>query len=395
MSARRAASPRLLAAALLLAACGSSPDLEEDGGVTPADARVPSSPDMRTAAPDMRAEPPEDMAVTPTDGSAPAEAPHAPPAFTASSTASSITATITAANGATRYEVRVDGGAAVEGLTVPGLSSGVTYAFQVQGVNAHGASAWSEAVDVTTEAGGVAPLFEDDFESGDFGSSRNGFSWAAPSGDVSVSTENPRSGSHSARFAFGPNANGDDDTAEMRFALSAVPGTGPEEVWFEYDWYVPPNYEHRSQGGSSHHKFFAVWNDTYNPGSDGVQAVMELWRTSSQSSYFRTICYGATCDVRPAYYHNGDFVTPAVLGQWNEVKIHLQPGSSGDGLIEVWLNDVLKYRLTGVDYWPTGGAAPYFRRGYLMGYTNGGYDELTVFYIDNFKVFDADPGWGL
>lgn len=79
-------------------------------------------------------------------------APSAPPVFTTSKTSSTITATITNANGATSYNVRVDAGAAVSGLTVSGLTAETAYSFQVQGVNTYGVSAWSAAVSITTSA---------------------------------------------------------------------------------------------------------------------------------------------------------------------------------------------------------------------------------------------------
>lgn len=69
-----------------------------------------------------------------------------PPVFTVTATSSSLTAVIQGSNGATSYNIRVNGGAAVSGLTVSGLQANTQYSVEVQGINAEGTGDWSDPV---------------------------------------------------------------------------------------------------------------------------------------------------------------------------------------------------------------------------------------------------------
>lgn len=87
-----------------------------------------------------------------------------PPTFTLSATSSSITATITNGNGADSYEIRVNSGAAVSGLTVTGLTAEQTYSVQVRGYTGQDAGAWSDPVDQATAAAAQGLIFEESFD---------------------------------------------------------------------------------------------------------------------------------------------------------------------------------------------------------------------------------------
>ena len=39
------------------------------------------------------------------------------------------------------------------------------------------------------------------------------------------------------------------------------------------------------------------------------------------------------------------------------------------------------------------GRADFLLNGYLMGWSNSGYSEATNIYIDDFKLYDTNPGW--
>lgn len=330
------------------------------------------------------------------DGSLPAEPPSAPPTFTTSVTETTITASIVAANGADSYRVRVDSGTSVSGLTVSGLTSGQQYSFQVQGVNNYGSSAWSTAALVSTASTGNTPFFTDDFASGDLSKTGNGFAWTSPT-NTSVEIGAGRLSGNALRFPMGPDVLCEDSSAEQRFQLTSSPGTGKQEVWFEYYWYLPANYIHRSQAAcssdnTSHQKFFAAWADNYASDSDS-SVIMELWRTNDTTSYYRTICRGGTCEVAEYFprYPDRTTIVASQRGQWLLTRIHIKVHPT-DSVIEAWVDGTLQYRRTGTGLWT--GVRDFIRNGYLMGYSNGGYTDVTVFYIDEFKVWDTDPGWG-
>ncbi|WP_328186926.1 hypothetical protein [Marinobacter sp. OP 3.4] len=87
-----------------------------------------------------------------------------PPEFTLSATSNSITATITQGNGADSYEIRVDSGEAVSGLTVTGLTAEQTYSVQLRGYIGEDAGAWSDPVDQATAAAAQGLIFEESFD---------------------------------------------------------------------------------------------------------------------------------------------------------------------------------------------------------------------------------------
>lgn len=78
------------------------------------------------------------------------------PTFTLAVSATTITATVSNGNGADTYQIRVDLGVAIDGLTASGLAPETSYSIQVRGVNENGVGAWSGGVNVSTLAQGAA-----------------------------------------------------------------------------------------------------------------------------------------------------------------------------------------------------------------------------------------------
>jgi len=60
-----------------------------------------------------------------------------------------------------------------------------------------------------------------------------------------------------------------------------------------------------------------------------------------------------------------------------------------DGVCEVFKNEVLVYGRYDLPNYDT--TMNYFERGYLLGYSNSGFDENTKFGISRFRVFDSKP----
>ena len=91
-----------------------------------------------------------------------------------------------------------------------------------------------------------------------------------------------------------------------------------------------------------------------------------------------------------------------VPGQWSQIRVHLKAASSAgatNGVSELWVNGALAYQKTNGDFSNLNGGQlngiypALLHNGYLMGYTNGWYSVNTTIYIDDFKIYDTDPGW--
>jgi hypothetical protein len=59
--------------------------------------------------------------------------------------------------------------------------------------------------------------------------------------------------------------------------------------------------------------------------------------------------------------------------------------------VQLWVNGVKKVDLNGKPWFGTLGN--WFSTGYLMGWNNASYLVDTDFFIDDFKIFAANPGW--
>ena len=62
-----------------------------------------------------------------------------------------------------------------------------------------------------------------------------------------------------------------------------------------------------------------------------------------------------------------------------------------DGRFEIWVNGVSVNSLD----WPVWDDtySGQINGGYILGWANSGFADLTTFYIDDFKVYNQDPGW--
>ncbi len=90
--------------------------------------------------------------------------------------------------------------------------------------------------------------------------SQNGYSWkGAFSGGVVA--ENPRDGSYTLQLTYGPDASGEDSHggADLAFPIQL------EEVWVEYDFYVPNNYNHRDDFPTNNNFFQLVTEPRSDP----------------------------------------------------------------------------------------------------------------------------------
>jgi hypothetical protein len=211
-----------------------------------------------------------------------------------------------------------------------------------------------------------APWFEDGFESGDFSknSMRDGTSFRWSASNVSASNATSNSGSYSAMFVFGPNADGEDSWRELGFRF----GKAVSDVWVEYWILYPDNYNHRSQSSSLMRRFLST---TQTPSGANNWPVNDF-------------------DTRNFIGSSSDYAIQT--GRWTKVMIHYSAGSDGvknDGRAEVWINDKLFHGLD-FPFWEPDNQGR-INGGYILGWSNSGFSQATRIYIDDFKVYDAPP----
>lgn len=247
-----------------------------------------------------------------------------------------------------------------------------------------------------------SPFFSDGFETGSYASA-NGFHWESPV-RVSVSSERAFSGRYALRFSYPGVAKGEDGWSEQRFDM----GRYTPEVWIEYMVYVPTNYRHRNERGNNN-KFIVLWKDTYGSLSGEWQISWEYTRRNDGSSFGRFMSSRwdqpyVTDLVSGTYPGPRESIEliggagPMKIGQWNRVRFMAKAATSRtseNGESRLWVNETLVLRYTAGRFYgsdPSKGNAT-LRRGYLFGWSNSGFDEETVFYVDEIKFYTRNPGW--
>lgn len=244
----------------------------------------------------------------------------------------------------------------------------------------------------TAIATGVTPFFADGFDTG-ARLNANGFSWSTANGGVSVSSERAFSGTHSLRFRFEADVLGDDSWAEQRFNL----GRNLTEIWIDMMIYVPANYRHRNDSPSNN-KFIRIWGDDY-AAENKVGASTWFSSSSPTTSSMRIDRFTTPSGMGPSSGPDGVTSPTAAYavtkGAWNRVRLHFRHTTSfldNNALAEVW------FGATKVLSWSDmnqvfDSARPYWNAGYLLGWSNSGFDEETIFFIDDVKFYSTNPGW--
>lgn len=264
---------------------------------------------------------------------------------------------------------------------------------------------------VTVEVRGQEPppgsgdaIFTDGFESGSLSGVDGGRWYNAV--DVDVTTERARSGSRALKFTYQGNSDLSADAwSEIRGEFSPQ-----SEIWLEWYLYVPSNYEHRDAAGSDNNKFWIVgYNNNLHGGwqgdPGGWTVRMELNPARGQGNLSATrLVYGnetsgaSSSDAAgtgPAMSQYDAAITNADRGTWVRFGVHLKLASSiraSDGEVHFYKNGV---RVLSNANFPIGGTtftkpADSFE---LMGWANSGFDEQTVFFVDDVRIWNSNPGW--
>lgn len=248
------------------------------------------------------------------------------------------------------------------------------------------------------------PYFSDDFESGDLSksSTSDGSTWVWTPTGVTVDNSAAHTGANSASLVYGPDANGDDSWLQLNFKF----GKEVREFWMEYWLYIPANFFHRDQDSApntvTNNKFFAARNEGSNFEAWTVEFIRRADGTSDLKRPMSNSQFPGGGNNWPTdeSEYVPKFIGPdntyfCQTGQWNKIGMRFKgstDGTSPDGRMEVWANDVL---VKGFDWaiW-SNTYGNLVDGGYIMGWANSGYTNATEFRIDDVKVFLTDPGWG-
>lgn len=235
------------------------------------------------------------------------------------------------------------------------------------------------------------------------------FYWLANHGGE-VSNVSPIAGSHSLRFVFPAVADFVDSNREQRFIL---PRNCDGGVGMEWDQRLPANFFLRNQTDSSGttSKWFQIWQGSHADYSTHT-TVGASFRRSGEGNQVEimAVVTDSGCTVCNANFSSPsakgrvliDPDTPSngilVPGQIHNIKWRVRFSSSPaatDGLWELLVDNVVFATFTGAIYSPAsrGNPVPSVRSGYLMGYSNAGYNDQTIWQWDNLKVYHTLERW--
>jgi hypothetical protein len=237
---------------------------------------------------------------------------------------------------------------------------------------------------LASSAATSATIFTDSFENGSLASAQNGASWGG-SRDTAISTSRYFSGQSSLQFTFEAGPLGDDAFSEQRINLPRR-----SAYWFHYKLFIPSNYHHRSDGASNN-KFLAVYRAPYQ--TPGYQVNFSLQPNGAG---------GSNLDIH--HYRNGseqkvrrvatNFITDADRGKWMDVIAEIRVPSSStayDGVMRLTKNGSVVASVTDLGAWG-GTDANYIDQAYFLGWSNSGFNDTTVMYIDDVVISDTPIG---
>lgn len=249
------------------------------------------------------------------------------------------------------------------------------------------------AVVVSATASAEMPFeYQEGFESGSLNTDpvvrqeTEVFKWKGGTRTL-VTPEKAKSGSYSLRFHYPASADGKDSHAEQRFLIPQ----GASEVTFEYDLYVPRNFHHREQETSENNKFMFLWSGKYGTVASDQSVGFEYWPAfleggpRDESVLSHHLGPGQT-DWRHKTPTRKPVFSAADRGKWVNFQIYVKFSSESgrDGRLTVTKNGSTLFDVQNIANYSSSGN--FIDQGYLLGWSNSGFDEDTYFYLDNFKV---------
>lgn len=223
------------------------------------------------------------------------------------------------------------------------------------------------------------------------------------------------------RFYYKGTSLDKDSWAEQRFKLNPEflgEKKGLRNIWVQYDQYIPENFQIRdpvptskNHYGGAGDKEFALFADEYSKGNPTF-ILARLFRRADfgdpnlqDTAYPHKYFFTRKPDGSKRTFSRQDgrdvvLIDPLLdKGHWQRRTLHIQmpsSESSDDGVIELWVtrrvetsNPTTVKVIEHHDGNFHGGDQNYLNKGYILGWSNTGYDEATVFLIDNFILSDS------
>lgn len=235
----------------------------------------------------------------------------------------------------------------------------------------------------------ASPLFEDGFESKGLKTTKNNISWGE-SVYASVSTDHAKDGLYSLKFTYAATDEKTDTWSEQRFRL----GKPYKEIWISYDIRIPENYHHRkvSYGSSNNKGFIMLWSGDYSKPT-GIVLGTEFWAEKDGSSTASVRLAGVGFD-KHFWGACPSIIKLSDRGRWIKITAHLKYATpeNNDGIMRLWKtyedgkSQIACNISDGAWY---SAVSPGFDAGYILGWSNSGFNEETKFYVDNFTVSEA------
>jgi hypothetical protein len=266
---------------------------------------------------------------------------------------------------------------------------------------------------VAVNPAAASPYFEDGFEDATLGATisgrgSNGFTWAAFQGKAGsssiVSADRGHSGSRSLKVTYNAAAADGDSWAEQTFNL----GENLPEVWVEWWLFFPSDFAWRHTEAPNNNKLMYLWADLYSSPSHTIAGIEYTSANSPIAQSHVTL----TNRPPPGTAVNADdlavvgsvvFTSAASMaGAWHKIRVHAKVGdfnANVHGVYQVWIDDKLIVQSKPETWLYTANTSAtnpprnYWRNGYLLGWANSGFLAATSFYVDDVKVYKADPKW--
>jgi hypothetical protein len=217
------------------------------------------------------------------------------------------------------------------------------------------------------------------FETGDL-SQLNSIELDGPTASVTASTTVARKGAYCMKSTIA--------TADKRAeGVSTLRGTVGGANWYGWSIYAPANYP--GDGLYDIVSQFHDWHSTQPAwGKDNkaptcflfVNGILQLdlkYQSAPQTVAHKSFNLG-----------------PTTKGAWHDIVVNVKWTHLSDGFMKVWVNGVQKLNYTGPTYMDYGAAnGPYFKMGNYKGAYNWPGTSPRVFYMDEFRMGDANSSF--
>ncbi|WLQ12968.1 hypothetical protein O5O45_24885 [Hahella aquimaris] len=214
--------------------------------------------------------------------------------------------------------------------------------------------------------------------------------WGNPS-NPSVSNERPKDGNYSMKFEYKSTPDAVDSSSEQRFEIPA----GTSELTIQYDLFIPENFYHRTQDHvadankrQDNNKFLVLWSGIYSSYESNNSAAFEYHPSLLQEGASKLDYHlgPGKYDDNHKWPTTDHIIDLSDAGQWVNYKVHVKFSEEGksNGEITWWKNGSVYYAVSGLNNYS--GFGNYIDKGYLLGWSNSGFSEETVFYLDNLRI---------